>query len=424
MKNTKHLFLLIVLLKISSLSIAQVPATWTINPAAFQYQMTVTSKANIACVDLADTTNYIAAFVGTQCRGIVKAKTAVGINKLGLLTIKSNVVSGEKVTFQIYKASNNTVFNVLDSLLFVQGTQHGTLSNPFMLYTNHAPTDIAISTYTLYENTPLSTPISTLSATDQDAGTTFNYSLTTGQTNNSDFSISGNQLLLNANINNGPDSVKIIEIQVDDNGGCTYAETFTLSIIKVNEAPVNIIIDTLFVTEDNESNFYLSKIKTIDNDRPDYFTYALVFGSGDEDNAQFEIQDSSLFILDKTNYDVKDVYHIRIRTTDFGGLSFEKSFDINVIDIAGNSIPLPSTNYISPNGDDKNDYWKIDNVKIYKDFALQVFDQFGQVIYEVPANYNNEFDGKFNGNPLPTGNYYYVFKNEKKVFKGNITIVN
>ena len=62
--------------------------------------------------------------------------------------------------------------------------------------------------------------------------------------------------------------------------------------------------------------------------------------------------------------------------------------------------------------------------KIFKDFSLQIFDQFGQVIYYVPNNYNNEFDGTYKGNALPTGNYYFVFKNDKKTFKGNIAIVN
>ena len=126
----------------------------------------------------------------------------------------------------------------------------------------------------------------------------------------------------------------------------------------------------------------------------------------------------------KTNYDIKTVYKVRIQSTDVAGSSIQKSFEINVLNIIGNVIPLPSTNYISPNGDGKNDFWKIENVDIYKDFSLQIFDQFGQVIYDVPNNYNNEFDGKYKETALPTGNYYFIFKRDKKLFKGNITIIN
>ncbi len=720
MKKAKHLLFILVLLQLTKYSVAQVPATWTVNLATYQYQMTMTCKANEACVDLADTNNYVAAFVGNQCRGVVKTRTAVGTNKLALLTIKSNNVSGEKVKFKIYKASSNTILNVLDSTIFNQGSQQGTLVNPIGLYTNHVPTDISINNYTIIENSTIGTLIATLSATDQDAGSTFNYSLTTGQPENSQFSITGNQLVVNANYDYETDSIKVIELSVDDNGGCNYVETFTISIkngndaptalnlsnpfisdhqqagsfmgefstidpdlndshvyslvtgvgstdnaqfyiqndtlynvsmldyttqsvyfirarstdlgglfientftlnvsnvndapsdilinnftinenmpiassigtltvidndladthtltvepgldsasvaiagnvlitnssynfeqkdtlyvniratdpyaayyvktftivvndindaptniiistdsiqelspintpignfsttdedagathsysltsgigdtdnslfiisgnqlqsnlsytytgqtyslrvkstdngglsvekiflIKVynkNEAPLDIIIDTTSVIEDNEQMSYVSRIRTIDNDSPDNFTYTLVSGSGDEDNSEFQIQNNKLIIVTKTNYDVKQVYHIRVRSTDFAGLNVEKSFDISITDISGNTIPLPSTNYISPNGDNKNDFWKIENVDIYKDFALQVFDQFGHIIYEVPNNYNNDFDGKLNGNPLPTGNYYYVFKNDKITYKGNITIVN
>ncbi len=424
MSIAKRLFLIQVLIQVSGKLMAQAPSTWTVNAATFQYQMSVTCKATQACVDLADTNNYIAAFVGTECRGAVKTKVAFGTSKLALLTIKSNVVSGENVKFKVYKASGNTVFTPLDSVIFNQGTQMGTLSNPFVLYTNHPPIDIALSNYTVTEHAPLASLIGTLSATDPDPGTTvFNYSLTTGQPENTQFSITGNQLLVNADFDYELDSVKLIEVHVDDNAGCSYAETFTITIINGID-PFDIILDTTTITEDNEPLFHVSKVRTVGINHPTSFTYALVPGAGDEDNAEFEIVNDNLVILYKTNYDVKQVYHIRIRATDLGGSVEEKAFDIAITDIAGNTIPLPSTNYISPNGDTKNDFWKIESVDNYKDFALQIFDQFGHIIFEVPNNYNNEFDGKLNGNPLPTGNYYYVFKNEKITYKGNITIVN
>jgi gliding motility-associated-like protein len=922
MNTIRKLFFSTLFFQLLNTSIAQVPATWTVNASGFTYQMSVTAKANEACVELLDPNNYVAAFVGGQCRGVVKTNTAVGPNMLGLLTVKSNLVSGEKVNFQIYKASTNSVINVLDSVLFSQGATFGTLSNPFVFYSNHVPTDMSISTYTVNENTPLATVVGSLSAVDQDAGTVFSYSLTGGQPENTEFAISGSNLTVNSLFDYETDSIKVIELLVDDNGGCTYIETFTIQVVNtndaptaltlttttvfdhqqadsyigqffttdpdvgdshvytlvtgvgdvdnsqfyvqndtlynvsmvdytaqsvyfirarttdlgglfientftinvsnvndaptdiilsnniidenmpsatfigtlsvvdldladthtltlvagtgstdnalvsivgntlqtnasynfeandslfiriqaadpfnatytktfvivitdineaptdislsdttileglpiatvvglisttdedflsthtytlvtglgdtdnglfavnsnsletaatysftgqtysirlrttdvgglffekpflitvrdsnyvptdiipsitsfdeniaigtpvstlttvdydatdthtltlvvgagsvdnsyftisgntlltdsainyemknifyvrikstdpgnasvtktftltandineaptdivlagdsvlelepintaiglfssvdedagathsysltagvgdtdnalftitanqllsnatytfsgqfysirvmsidnggltfekvfsikilnVNEAPTDIIIDTLTIDEDNEPFFYISKMRSIDIDVPDYYTYTLVSGYGSEDNAEFVINDDQLLINSKTNYDVKSTYNFRIKSTDLAGLSVEKVFILEVKDIIGNSIPLPSTNYISPNGDGKNDFWKVDNVEIYKDFELKIFDQFGQVIYSTPNNYNNEFDGKYNGNPLPTGNYYYIFQKDKKQFKGNITIVN
>jgi gliding motility-associated-like protein len=176
--------------------------------------------------------------------------------------------------------------------------------------------------------------------------------------------------------------------------------------------------------EDNPDNFYISAMQTVDGDLGDSFTYSLVSGSGDEDNSQFYIIGDQLYIATKTNYDVKDSYTFRIRSTDSQGAFIEKIFTLTIEDDPAISKPLPSANYVSPNDDGKNDFWKIQNVAIYKDFSLTIFDQFGNVIYEKADNYNNEWDGKLNGKSLPDGNYYYIFKNEKISYKGNLTIVN
>jgi len=290
---------------------------------------------------------------------------------------------------------------------------------------NEAPTDISLSADSILELQPVGTAIGNFSSTDEDIGDTHTYSLVTGtgSTDNSLFTISGNQLQSSITYT-FTNQIYSIRVQTMDAGGLTFEKVFPIKIINVNQAPTDIILDTVFVNEDNDPMFHISKIKTIDPDSGDTHIYSLVSGQGADDNDEFVVENDNLIILNKTNYDVKPVYHIRLKSQDAGGLSVQKAFDIQVKDVAGDNIQLPSTNYISPNGDGKNDFWVIDNVEIYKDFQLQVFDQFGQIIYSVPNNYNNEFDGTYRGNALPTGNYYYVFKNDSKIFKGNITIVN
>ena len=350
MIRIKRLFLFACLVQLSCISFAQVPATWTVNVASFQYQMTMTCKANEACVDLADTSNYIAAFVGTQCRGVVKTKTAFGGNKLGLLTVKSNIVSGENVKFKIYKASNNSVLNVLDSVLFNQGTQTGTLSNPFVLYTNHVPTDISVSSYSVAENAPLATTIATLNAVDQDPGTSFNFSLTASQLENTQFAINGNQLQVNANFDFETDSIKVIELQVDDNGGCKYVETFTIHVINGNDAPTALTLTTTTVYDHQQAASYIGQLFTVDPDLNDAHTYSLVVGSGDTDNAQFYVQNDTLYNAFQINYTLQSIYYIRARSADPGGLFIENTFTINVSNV--NDAPsdiILSNNMIAEN---------------------------------------------------------------------------
>ena len=103
------------LLLLTKISFAQVPTTWTVNPADFTNQMYISAKANEACVDLANVNNYVAAFVGSQCRGVAQTSIVAGTNYLGNLTVNSNAASGEKVKFQIY----NSCYLLLVTCYFV-----------------------------------------------------------------------------------------------------------------------------------------------------------------------------------------------------------------------------------------------------------------------------------------------------------------
>ena len=236
---------------------------------------------------------------------------------------------------------------------------------------NDAPTNLALSGDTIYELSPIATLIAALTTTDQDVLDSHTYALVAGvgDTDNSKFSVTGNQLK-SAQIFTFTNQTYSIRLRTTDLVGATFDKTVTIKVLNVNDPPTDIIIDTLFVSEDNSPNISVSNIKSIDLDNPETFTYALVSGAGSSDNGQFSISANRLSILTKTNYDVKNTYYIRVKTTDSSGLSFEKAFDVKVIDVVGNTIPLPSTNFISPNGDGKNDTWKVDNVEIFKEYSL------------------------------------------------------
>jgi gliding motility-associated-like protein len=60
-------------------------------------------------------------------------------------------------------------------------------------------------------------------------------------------------------------------------------------------------------------------------------------------------------------------------------------------------------NVITPNGDGKNDLWVIDNVDLYPNNTVQLFNKLGDKIFE-QSHYRNDWDG---GN-IPSGMYYYV----------------
>jgi gliding motility-associated-like protein len=64
-------------------------------------------------------------------------------------------------------------------------------------------------------------------------------------------------------------------------------------------------------------------------------------------------------------------------------------------------------NAFSPNGDGINDNWQIRGLSSYPDAVLQVFNRYGQELYETKS-YQVPWNGSYKGTPLPVGTYYYV----------------
>ena len=82
------------------------------------------------------------------------------------------------------------------------------------------------------------------------------------------------------------------------------------------------------------------------------------------------------------------------------------------------------SNFLSPNGDGKNDVWFIENIDSYTADVV-VVNGYGKAVYQ-SSDYTNDWGGDNNGTPLPNGTYYYVIKlnGGDKVFKGALTILN
>ncbi|HSK12529.1 MAG TPA: PKD domain-containing protein, partial [Phnomibacter sp.] len=64
-------------------------------------------------------------------------------------------------------------------------------------------------------------------------------------------------------------------------------------------------------------------------------------------------------------------------------------------------------NAFSPNGDGINDVWVIKHLDEYPGSSVQIFDRYGKVVFS-SIGYNQPWDGKQNGIPLPSGVYYYI----------------
>lgn len=100
------------------------------------------------------------------------------------------------------------------------------------------------------------------------------------------------------------------------------------------------------------------------------------------------------------------------------GCSAEGEITITVTN-AELSISPPAA--FSPNGDSSNDFWVIDGITEFPTCTMNVFDGRGRRIYQ-KTGYANDWDGTYEGKPVPSGTYYYVFGCAEKSVSGSVLI--
>jgi gliding motility-associated-like protein len=74
----------------------------------------------------------------------------------------------------------------------------------------------------------------------------------------------------------------------------------------------------------------------------------------------------------------------------------------------------------SPNGDGINDGWYIDFANEFPDIVVDIYNRWGQQLFH-SVGYQTPWDGKYNGEDLPVGTYYYVILLNHPKFPDPIT---
>jgi hypothetical protein len=207
---------------------------------------------------------------------------------------------------------------------------------------NENPTNLNLSNNTVAENSPLNTLIGNFTTTDPDTGNTFTYSLVTGtgSTDNSLFTIDGNQLKVNGLLDYETQNNYSIRVKTTDQGGLSYEKQLTVSVSDVNENPTNLNLSNNTVAENSPLNTLIGNFTTTDPDMGNTFSYSLVTGTGDTDNSLFTIDGNQLKVNGLLDYETKPNYSILVRTTDQGGLSYEKQLTVSVTNLREQGISV------------------------------------------------------------------------------------
>ena len=100
-----------------------------------------------------------------------------------------------------------------------------------------------------------------------------------------------------------------------------------------NNTPTALGISVNSFNENIAAGSTVANLTTTDPDAGNTFSYSLVSGIGDTDNNAFSIAGNQLSIKSSPDFEAKSSYSIRVRSTDQGGLSFERAVIFNVIDV-------------------------------------------------------------------------------------------
>ncbi len=121
------------------------------------------------------------------------------------------------------------------------------------------------------------------------------------------------------------------------------------SVQAANSAPTNVTLSATAIAENQPANSAIGSFSSTDPDAGNTFTYSLTAGTGSSDNAAFSITGNTLNATASFDYETKNSYSVRVRTTDQGGLFFEKAFTINVNNVNESVVLTRANSTVSGN---------------------------------------------------------------------------
>ena len=137
MSNKLRLFVCAALLLTMSTVLHAGDSGWTVNPNAYQYDMTVYLQLKYGGKVLSDYSDYeIAAFCGGECRGVATILTTQqGDVRTSIVRIRvrSNDINGDEITFRIYQKSTTEEMLLEEVLIFESLKVEGSPSEALVL---------------------------------------------------------------------------------------------------------------------------------------------------------------------------------------------------------------------------------------------------------------------------------------------------
>ena len=201
-----------------------------------------------------------------------------------------------------------------------------------------SPWDIVISNDSIEENSTPCNIVGILYTLHQDSTTTYTYTFDKDSVNPDTlfFSVSNDTLNTSNNLLDYEyKPIDNIYIKTTDNRGKSYTELISIQIINENEIPTGLALSKDSITENSAIGSIVGILNTTDEDISDTHNYTFASGDGinDMDSIYFDTDNNNLITKAEINFEAQQECKIVIRTTDGGGLFYDKPFVIYIINI-------------------------------------------------------------------------------------------
>ncbi|MFC4992456.1 cadherin domain-containing protein [Rubritalea tangerina] len=297
-----------------------------------------------------DVTNVNEAPVANDTSGSVDENQAGGV--LVATVAASDVDAGDSLSYAITAGNVGNLFSIdtngqvtttagLDYesatsySLTVSVTDAGGLSDTATVSVNVNDLNEAPSANdavaSLAEGTGLGTLVTSVSASDPDAGNSLSYAITAGNAGGA-FAInsSNGEITTSGSLDYETQSQYVLTVSATDGGGLSDSATVTVDITNVNEQPVA-NDGTYGIAENAAADTVLGTVVASDPDAGDTLSYAI--SAGDPDGL-FAIDSASgaISLVGALDYETTASYNLTVSVTDAGALADTANYTLNVTD--------------------------------------------------------------------------------------------
>jgi hypothetical protein len=123
-----------------------------------------------------------------------------------------------------------------------------------------------------------------------------------------------------------------LTVRVQERGSAAFVErSFSVTVIPVNDAPTDLTLSNLKISENSVNNALVGRLSAIDPDRSsDTYTFSL---SNDADG-RFALVGNEIRVADasKLDYESQTSHNIQVRVTDSDSLFVDRTFKITLLD--------------------------------------------------------------------------------------------